>query len=326
MPEPEDAQVDQSDAEAGRDRPMTAQRLLAELLAGSQRQEHQLAQAVQTIRGDLDMIWERLRSLAAPGSAESPAAESPSAAPIVIDTSASEPPPAAEPEMEIGPPVEAEVAAPPIPCEPEPTREPAPVASLPEPVELPVEPPAPVEAAAPAAPPESPAEVVTIHAEEPSGGRPGLIDSGVDWESILLGRDLAGNAELADYRRPLVAGLFRGDPAETALVGQLLSFRAATPERMPVLLRDVGEAYYRWRPAGGHSGADPMRDALIGWIQAICQTAGVPNTVALVHVGDRFDSKLHNAKQRGGEVADVFGWVVLRENGSVYTKASVAVR
>jgi hypothetical protein len=34
----------------------------------------------------------------------------------------------------------------------------------------------------------------------------------------------------------------------------------------------------------------------------------------------------HNAAERGVEVADVFGWVVLRDNGKVYSKANVSLR
>ena len=50
------------------------------------------------------------------------------------------------------------------------------------------------------------------------------------------------------------------------------------------------------------------------------------NTIELVHPGERFDSTRHNASKRGVEITQVLGWIVLRDNGKVYTKASVAVR
>ena len=50
------------------------------------------------------------------------------------------------------------------------------------------------------------------------------------------------------------------------------------------------------------------------------------NTIELVHPGQRFDSMRHNAAERGVEITQVFGWIVLRDNGKVYTKASVAVK
>ena len=50
------------------------------------------------------------------------------------------------------------------------------------------------------------------------------------------------------------------------------------------------------------------------------------NTIELVHPGERFDSTRHNASQRGVEITQVLGWIVLRDNGKVYTKASVAVK
>jgi len=46
----------------------------------------------------------------------------------------------------------------------------------------------------------------------------------------------------------------------------------------------------------------------------------------LVHPGQRFDAARHNAASRGVEIVAVHGWVVLREGGKVYTKATVAVR
>jgi hypothetical protein len=93
---------------------------------------------------------------------------------------------------------------------------------------------------------------------------------------------------------------------------------------MPQVVKDVGEAWYRWRPDRS-GGPDPFRDAIIDFLHRRMDAVGLTHRVALVHVGDRFDSKRHNTQGRGVEVSEVWGWLVLRDNGSVYTKASVAV-
>ena len=144
-------------------------------------------------------------------------------------------------------------------------------------------------------------------------------------DEIVFGQDLAAGDTLREDRATLVQGLCHGQAEATTLVGQLLVFRAASAERMPQLLRDIGEAYCHWRPDTSH-GEDRMRDALIAWLHSTCEAVGVSNKIELVRPGDRFESKRHNAKERGVEVATVRGWVVLRDNGKVYTKASVTVR
>jgi hypothetical protein len=143
-------------------------------------------------------------------------------------------------------------------------------------------------------------------------------------ELALLGPDLAAQHELADDRRDLFEQARAGDPAALGLLGQLLLFRSATTDRLPVLLKDIGEAYYRWRPAYGDH--DPFRNELIAWLERTCAAAGLSNTIEMAHVGDRYDSTCHNARERGVELAAVLGWVVLRDNGKVYTKANVAVK
>ncbi len=158
------------------------------------------------------------------------------------------------------------------------------------------------------------------------GGAPSASESGgdSDWESIIFDPSLAEYDAIARDRRTLVQGLLAGRISDTALVGQLLSFRSASAERLPQLLKDVGEAYYAWRP--DTTDDDLMRDRLIVWLQAHCETHGMANKIELVRPSDRFDSKRHNAKGRGIEVAQVHGWVVLRDNGKVYTKAAVDVQ
>lgn len=145
------------------------------------------------------------------------------------------------------------------------------------------------------------------------------------WKNIFFGPDLANNEALTALRDKVVQGLLGGDRNTTGLAGTLLLFQSATPDRMPQILKDVGEAYYRWNPRT-QLGNDPLRNALITWLHRKCESVGVSNTIEIVQPGDRFESSRHNAKQRGVEVTQVAGWVVLRDNGKVYTKATVAVK
>ncbi len=156
----------------------------------------------------------------------------------------------------------------------------------------------------------------------PTDAAPAAADE--EWSAILLGPELAGEDDLAADRERLVDDVRSGDSAACGLVGQLLVFRSAASERLPVLLKDLGEAWYRWRPEA--SVDDAFQDGLIRMLQQTCAAAGLSNRIELVHLGDRYDSARHNTRDRGVEVSGVYGWVVLRENGSVYTKANVAVK
>ena len=69
-----------------------------------------------------------------------------------------------------------------------------------------------------------------------------------------------------------------------------------------------------------------MEQALVASLLRTCEQAGISNTIELVHPGERFDAARHNASERGVEVVRPLGWIVLRDNGKVYTKASVAVQ
>ena len=71
--------------------------------------------------------------------------------------------------------------------------------------------------------------------------------------SATIGRppcrpEVCRNAALARPRQQLLAGLLAGEPAAVSLTGLLLVFPAASAEKMPMLLRDIGAAYYRWQP------------------------------------------------------------------------------
>lgn len=161
-------------------------------------------------------------------------------------------------------------------------------------------------------------------AEEAAEEEAGLGGS-AQWEELLLGPDLAANPALAFQRRQLLDGLLGGEPGACALAGQLLVFRSAPPERLPQLLKDIGEAYYRWQPKTT-SAANPFEDALVASLEKTCDAVGILNKIELVHPGERFDAGRHTAGSRGVEITEVNGWIVLRDNGRVYTKASVTVR
>lgn len=145
------------------------------------------------------------------------------------------------------------------------------------------------------------------------------------WQRALLGSELTADPRLDALRSDLCRQILDGEPAACALIGQLLVFQGSSAEKMPQLLKDIGEAYYRWQPKS-HAGPTPMETALKRWLESRCEAAGVPNTIELVSPAERFDVMRHNAATRGVEVTAVHGWIVLRDNGKVYTKATVTVR
>jgi hypothetical protein len=158
--------------------------------------------------------------------------------------------------------------------------------------------------------------------EEPDEDTPA---TSAQWEQAILGPSLAQEPALAFQRQQLLGGVLEGNAGACALAGQLLVFQSAPPERLPQLLKDLGEAFYRWQPKKT-PGTNPVEEALVAWLQRSCENAGIYNTIELVHPGERFDSTRHNATSRGVEITEVRGWIVLRDNGRVYTKATVAVR
>lgn len=159
-------------------------------------------------------------------------------------------------------------------------------------------------------------------AEEPAdeAPAPGL----AEWGRAVLGAELAEQPALAFQRQELMGGVLEGDPGACALAGQLLVFQSAPAERLPQLLKDLGEAFYRWQPKNT-PGTNPFEQALVAWLKRRCEAAGIYNDVELVHPGERFDATRHTAGSRGVEVTEVHGWIVLRDNGKVYTKATVSV-
>jgi hypothetical protein len=157
-----------------------------------------------------------------------------------------------------------------------------------------------------------------------SNANGGPADSG-DWQVALLGGELAHNPALNLDKNQLLGGVLNGDPGACALVGSLLLFRSAAADKMPPLLKDIGEAFYRWQPKTSNRPSE-MEKSLAAWLMRACEQAGMANTIELVNPGERFDSLRHNASRPGVEITQVLGWIVLRDNGKVYTKASVAVK
>ena len=148
---------------------------------------------------------------------------------------------------------------------------------------------------------------------------------GGDWQEAILGGELAHNPALNADKNQLLKGVLSGDPGACGLVGSLLVFRSAAADKMPPLLKDIGEAFYRWQPKTSNRPSE-LEKSLAEWLMRACDQAGMSNTIELVNPGERFDSARHNASRPGVEITQVLGWIVLRDNGKVYTKASVAVK
>lgn len=137
--------------------------------------------------------------------------------------------------------------------------------------------------------------------------------------------EMALEPSIENERQYLLQGILAHDPSSCYFGGILMMFQASTPEKMVLLLKDVGEAFYRWANAIPGYNVEQFEDVLARWAQWLCESAGLPNRIELVMPGQRFDSSRHNAVNRGATIARVHGWVVLRGNGSVYSKALVDV-
>ena len=158
---------------------------------------------------------------------------------------------------------------------------------------------------------------------EPESGEPEPVSS--DWERAIFGDALADDTTLARQRKQLIEGVMAGERAAKSLIGQLICFQSATTEKMAPLLKEIGEAYYRCQPKS-EAGTSPFEERLAAWLQSACFEAGIGNKIELGSPGERFDSGRHTAAERGVVITQVLGWVVLRDNGRVYTKAAVAVK
>lgn len=145
---------------------------------------------------------------------------------------------------------------------------------------------------------------------------------GANWSGIVFGEHARGNSSISHLSGSLLGDVYQGDQQAIALTGQLMAFRSGTAEQKARLLKEVGESFYAWRPQGD----DDLLQALIDWVHGELDAVQLGNRIQVVQAGDRYDMQRHNAKQPGVEVADVFGWIVLRDNGKVFSKANVAVK
>lgn len=146
------------------------------------------------------------------------------------------------------------------------------------------------------------------------------------WLHVMLGPELSGDPRMNAAMNWLEQSVKNSHEDALCLLGQLLVFRFASTDRKPNLLKDVGEAFYRCFPKTKDT-SDPFEDALAGWLRQLCEAAGLVNSIEIVHPGERFDPSKHAPLERGGvEVAKVLGWVVLRDQGRVYSKALVQTR
>jgi hypothetical protein len=144
-------------------------------------------------------------------------------------------------------------------------------------------------------------------------------------ERVLFGNDLFRNLALQSERRTLLDGLLAGEAAACTLAGELLQVHSAPADRMPQLLKDVGEAYYKWKP-GSNAAPDPLEEALAAYLGRKCQEANLRNKIEIVRPGSRFNPRYHHSAENGVEVREVHGWVVLRGDGVPLYKASVTVK
>ena len=160
-------------------------------------------------------------------------------------------------------------------------------------------------------------------AREPASAGPAV---GGDWQEALLGGELAHNPALNLDKNQLLNGVLSGDPGGLRPGGK----PPAVPRRrgrqdaaaaeghrrglLSLAAQDLRTAPANWRrPSSSGSCGPATRPA---W----------PTPSSWSIPGERFDSLRHNASRPGVEITQVLGWIVLRDNGKVYTKASVAVK
>ncbi|NLF69533.1 MAG: hypothetical protein GX575_10830 [Candidatus Anammoximicrobium sp.] len=298
------------------ERATTAPVHLVELLGVLRPQVEKIEEGFKAIRVTLDSLAEHLGAAPAARSEKPATSAAVSKEPVPQD----ERRPVAEPKVE--PPMAASMRVPPaeaaVPTQPSnaalppnvvlpPMAQPMPAAAAPVPAAAPV---------AQAVPLTAPAQAARPGSIPVSGGSAG------NWSQIIFGDQRKVDAGIGSLSGTLLSEVQAGVDDAVGMLGYLLAFRSADQERKPKLLKELGEAFYLWKPDGNPRLLSP----LINWVHAVLDRAGINNRIDLVQVGDRYDMQRHNAKERGAEVAVVAGWVVLRDNGKVYSKANVSVR
>jgi len=145
------------------------------------------------------------------------------------------------------------------------------------------------------------------------------------WGRVILGEELNSNESVSDARQKLLDDALEGSENAVSLAARLMLVRTATPADLPPLLKELGEAYYRWRPKTTDT-PDKMEEVLVAWLHDRISAAGLRNRIEVVRVGDQYDTSRHLSSQRGIEVSEVSGWVVLRDNGRTLSKAKVSLK
>ena len=138
--------------------------------------------------------------------------------------------------------------------------------------------------------------------------------------------EMALEPSIQNERQYVLQGILAHDAVCSYLGGIMMMFQSSTPEKMVLLLKDLGEALYRLVNSLPENDLEQFEDSVARWAQWLCESAGLQNRIELVRPGQRFDSARHNSASRGVTVTQVMGWVVLRGNGSVYSKALVDVQ
>jgi hypothetical protein len=150
------------------------------------------------------------------------------------------------------------------------------------------------------------------------------------WRLAALGEELSGDPPCQASCDDLIRDHLGGQAAATSLLGHWMTFRTVTPDRLPPLLRQVGESYYAWRPRVQIATIedDPMESALVRALHTRCERNGVRNKIEVLRPGARFDSSRHETDGGlgGTTVVEVRGWLVLKGDGGVLYRAKVAAR
>ena len=143
----------------------------------------------------------------------------------------------------------------------------------------------------------------------------------------MFGIELMNDTRTEATLVELTQRLINNDPAAVGLAGQLMSWRSAARERIPKLLGDVGDAYYACFPRTNDDVA-PLEQALMEILERKCIESEVPNSIELVRLGERFDPSRHRlrAGDRGTEVTEIHGWIVVGSGGQVLNRAQVGVK
>ena len=138
--------------------------------------------------------------------------------------------------------------------------------------------------------------------------------------------EMALEPSIQSEREYILQGILAHDSICSYLGGVLMMFQSSPPDRMVLLLKDLGEALYRWVNSLPGNDLEQFQEVMVRWAQWLCESAGLQNRIELVRPGQRFDAARHNSTTRGVAITQVHGWVVLRGNGSVYSKALVDVQ